>query len=538
MQSSDTNGAQLLMKDKAQLDSQLHHAQQLGVSTTALQPVLRQEQQLTRSHAPFSPFSKQPILAYYQNIDAQYRVLQHQVAASIASTMQQAQTDAQQAMQDFQAALSRGNTQGFDINPHFARLFSQDQLLLSSASTITEYEQVSTYAREAIQSIALMQVTFNYLQDFQSTITRLQKARLDVTAMQAEYSNDMQLFQAATTSSDFQSLNGQLNAQYQQTVVNAVQTFPYVGATKLNELQTQIQLLHTYGIDATGYQGRLNADQVALTEAKTVNDDLAFIQQVDSDIAAMQDDLLRGEAHYLLKQYHQEVNNWAKAHPYYDSYDGHSYILNNGYTTTGIAAGLDSDLASADNAIDYQIVIAEVNNALFNLHQFERDYADQTPYNRVHASDKEMLTHYKLQGRQVLLVSLAEQAMRVYQNGKLVNAYHVTTGRQELPSLPGVWSVLDRKSPIIFKAAEPKGSPYWFPDTPINYAILYHWGGYFVHDAPWRADFGPGTQFPHRDSSGTTAYNFDGSHGCINLSETDATWVYKHTDWNTVIAIY
>ena len=162
----------------------------------------------------------------------------------------------------------------------------------------------------------------------------------------------------------------------------------------------------------------------------------------------------------------------------------------------------------------------------------------QTPYNQMHTTDTQMLSHYNLTKKQVLVVSLAEQAMRVYQNGKLVNSYHVTTGRQELPSLPGVWSVLDRRSPVIFSAAEPKGSPFWFPDTPISYAILYHFGGYFVHDAPWRANFGPGTQFPHQDASGTTAYNFADkhtgwdSHGCINENCKKASlagwWVYNH----------
>ena len=87
-------------------------------------------------------------------------------------------------------------------------------------------------------------------------------------------------------------------------------------------------------------------------------------------------------------------------------------------------------------------------------------------------------------------------------------------------------------------SGEPRNSPYWFPDTPIHYAMLYHLGGYFVHDAPWREAFGPGTQFPHQDPIGTSAYNFDGSHGCINLRESDAGWVYTHTNWNTAIVIY
>jgi len=136
------------------------------------------------------------------------------------------------------------------------------------------------------------------------------------------------------------------------------------------------------------------------------------------------------------------------------------------------------------------------------------------------------------------MVSLSEQVMRVYQNGKLVRAFYVTTGRSELPSPPGVWSILDRRTPLTFVSGEPQNSPYWFPPTPIKYAILYHYGGDFVHDAWWRQSFGPGTQFPHADAGGNTSYNFDGSHGCINLTTSDASWVYKNTNWNTVIVVY
>ena len=128
--------------------------------------------------------------------------------------------------------------------------------------------------------------------------------------------------------------------------------------------------------------------------------------------------------------------------------------------------------------------------------------------------------------------------MRLYQNGKLVKSFLVTTGRVELPSLPGDWTVQNRQSPTVFKATEPKGSPYWYPDTPINYAILYHWGGYFVHDAWWRVNFGPGTQFPHYDVGGDEAFAGNGSHGCVNVQEQQAAWVYSHTDWNTQIVIY
>ncbi|GAC1378011.1 MAG: hypothetical protein NVSMB33_01040 [Ktedonobacteraceae bacterium] len=535
---SDTHAQLQAGLSKSQLDAAITSAQSLGVPASYLQPILKQEQQLSSSSAPFTVFINQPVTTYYQTQVKRYHLLLLQIPAVVTAATEQVQLQAQQDMQNFQTALSRANTQNIASTRTFAQQFSQEQLLLEQAQSPKDYLAISSAARQSTLSLSLMEATFSQLTDFQATIGRLKAAHLDVTAMQAEYQNDLQSFNNATLPFEFQNVSTQINVQYQQVVVNSVQAFPYVSITKLNELEKQINFLKTYGVDASYYQARLNDDQVTMEKASTVYDDLLFFKQIDTDIASMQNDLVRGEARYLVHQYHREVDAWAKAHAYHDNYDGKNYALNNGYMQAGIGAGLDNDLASATLTTDFETMIDEANNALFNLHMLESDYSDQTPYNHIHATDRQVLSHYKLEDRQVLMVSLVEQAMRVYQNGKLLNSYHVTTGRQELPSLPGVWSVLDRKSPIIFKAAEPKGSPYWFPDTPISYAILYHWGGYFVHDAPWRADFGPGTQFPHQDASGTTAYNFDGSHGCINLAESDAGWVYKHTDWNTAIVIY
>ncbi len=535
---SDAQVLRQATQSKVRLDTLLRQAQTVGVPASSLQPVVQQEQALDDSHAPISLLSRQPITEYYQGLARRYQSLSFQVTKVMTTATEQFQGQAQRDMQNFQTALSGGNAQSVGNSSYFSQKFSQDQVLLSSAHTPAEYHAISNDARNALQTLSIMNAASTQLADLNETITKMRNAHLDVTAIQAQYQNDVQLFNDATQPGDFQNLSAQMNAQYQQVVVTSIQAFPYISITKLNELETQIHLLKQYGKETMPYQKRLNADQVAVESAKTVYDDLVFFKQIDTDIASMHSDLVRGEANYLLKQFHQEVETWGKVHAYHDAYDGHDYALDNGYMNAGIGAALDGDLSSAATDADFQTVVAETNNALFNLHLFERDFGDRTALNQVHATDLQMLKHYKLQGKQVLLVSLAEQAMRVYQSGALVNAYHVTTGRQELPSLPGVWSVLDRRSPVIFKAAEPKGSPYWFPDTPISYAILYHFGGYFVHDAPWRADFGPGTQFPHQDASGTTAYNFDGSHGCINLQESDAKWVYTHTGWDTVIVIY
>jgi len=322
-----------------------------------------------------------------------------------------------------------------------------------------------------------MQTAAHQLGTFNTTIALMRSAHLDVTAMQILYQNDQQTLASATMPLDLQNLSVLIDAQYQLAVVHTTQAIPYVTAAKLSTLEAQIHLLKTYGIDITAYQKLLAADTVAMNNTKTLHDYQLFAKQVDADIATMHDDLLRGEATYLVKRFHQEAAAWGQAHLYHDPSDGKNYPLDGGYLQQGMGDLIDQDLSWSSTPDDFQSMIEEVNNELFNLKMLEANYNDKTPYNRVHATDMQMLNHYKLQKGQVLMVSLTEQAMRIYQDSQLVKVFHVTTGRVELPSLPGVWPTLDRKSPTVFKSVEPKGSPFWYPDTPIRYAILYHGGG-------------------------------------------------------------
>jgi hypothetical protein len=290
-------------------------------------------------------------------------------------------------------------------------------------------------------------------------------------------------------------------------------------------------------MDASAYQKRYSADQAQMNNARTILDYLAFSARIDADMASMHNDLIHGASSYLIGALDREARAWGQAHLYHDKTDGNKYILDAGYTLDGIGFWLNRELGWAYTPQDFQSVVDDENNEFFNLHLLEADYHDKTPYNRPHVTDQQMINHYHVSGT-IIVVSMVEQAMRFYRNGKLVKSFYVTTGRVERPALPGYWTVQDRKSPDVFKSTDPKSSPYWYPDTPIHYAILYHWGGFFIHDAWWRQDFGPGTQFPHNDSGGTTSFNFDGSHGCINMQIDQAAWVYANTDWNTNILVY
>ncbi|HLG75776.1 MAG TPA: L,D-transpeptidase, partial [Ktedonobacteraceae bacterium] len=84
----------------------------------------------------------------------------------------------------------------------------------------------------------------------------------------------------------------------------------------------------------------------------------------------------------------------------------------------------------------------------------------------------------------------------------------------------------------------PKGSAFWYPDTKINYAMEYHSGGYFFHDSWWRANYGPGTNFPHYDTGGDESFAGNGSHGCINMAESDIAWLYPNSTYNAQVILY
>jgi hypothetical protein len=381
--------------------------------------------------------------------------------------------------------------------------------------------------------------SYAQLVTFNSTIKQMQTAHIDVGLMPTQYVNDLSTLNTITRPSDFTSLNSLINAQYQMAVVNSIQALPFVGNIKLGQFASQIKLLKTYGMDASGYQILYNADAQQMHNAKSIHDFLNVSAKIDTDMASMQNDLTQGAATYLISVLNNEANAWGNANAYHDSFDGKNYILDSGYTLNGIGWWFQQQVGWSYLPSDYQAVVQRENDELFNLQMMEQDYLDKTPYNQVHATDLQVMQHYpSLQHGTVLMVSMVEQAMRVYQNGKLIRSFQVTMGRVERPALPGYWTVIDRASPTEFKSTDPPSSPFWYPPTPIHYAILYHWDGYFVHDAWWRVNFGPGTQFPHYDTGGDESFAGNGSHGCINMQENDAAWVYNNTDYNTQIMVY
>jgi lipoprotein-anchoring transpeptidase ErfK/SrfK len=132
-----------------------------------------------------------------------------------------------------------------------------------------------------------------------------------------------------------------------------------------------------------------------------------------------------------------------------------------------------------------------------------------------------------------LTISLKEQVIRAYSHGQQVFWSYVTTGRPGLETDPGSFKVYWKVSPWTMHSPWPKGSPYWYPDSKVKMVMWFN-GGDGIHDAYWRAYYGPGTEYPHYDPYGED----NGTHGCVNVPYSNMVWLWNWTPTGTPVIVY
>jgi hypothetical protein len=127
---------------------------------------------------------------------------------------------------------------------------------------------------------------------------------------------------------------------------------------------------------------------------------------------------------------------------------------------------------------------------------------------------------------QVVVINFTQQHLWAYQNGQVVMDNAVTTGIRGVTGYGtdfGPMKVLWKSHPWTMHSPFPKGSPYWYPDTVVQWTTFFTKTGESIHDAYWESDseLGPGSQY---DASTR-------SHGCVHLPFSKAEWMYN---WATV----
>ncbi|MHA6802709.1 L,D-transpeptidase [Salinifilum ghardaiensis] len=114
--------------------------------------------------------------------------------------------------------------------------------------------------------------------------------------------------------------------------------------------------------------------------------------------------------------------------------------------------------------------------------------------------------------------------MTVKRNGELLRTLPVSLGKPEFPSSNGTHVVTQKHDSYVMNSATfgvPVDAPGGY-ETEVDWAVRISNGGEFLHAAPWSV--------PQQGNTNT-------SHGCINLSEADAKWVYDLLKKGDVVEI-
>ena len=555
-------------RDKAALDSALTAARaQYNVPPSRLQPIVDAEQRALAGMG--SSYGG------YTGASAQLVKLTQQVNALTSTAPAQARAMTQTDLTSLSAGVSTLVKANFTEAAGFQKRLTQAQTQFSAAGTTPQYFAVDTFTLDQLGAVTAFQPTYQRLQDFskliQNETTLLNGANsaqtsdlqcgqglnesywLDdplvqvttpvsnqvVTPESQWPASDLTLFRAATTSADFAALNRLLTEQTQQTLANEATMLPGVAAKLLQQYQANITLMQQEKQDTTSFEQLYTQDQ-AQAQAVAAKPSLASYTDLvttlrkhsaeiglplikaktNSDLAALNKLIAQGQASKTIDP--------ANGIGYPNAYE---YIDPN----TGVGDATQR-LANAQTANDYQLVDNEILMFTANITAMLTNLNDKTAWNKPHATDMQLINHYGIASTRVIVVSLREQAARLYDNGKFVKALQVTTGAPDLPSVPGLHCALDKLTNTVFKSPDPPGSPNYYLPTPIHFAMDYSYYGYALHDAWWRAWFGKYSNLPHYDPS---AFN-GGSHGCINFNyyNGDAAYMFNFAQVGTPIIVY
>lgn len=130
--------------------------------------------------------------------------------------------------------------------------------------------------------------------------------------------------------------------------------------------------------------------------------------------------------------------------------------------------------------------------------------------------------------QKVLLVRIGENRAYLYENGKITHSYLVATGQPQYPTPQGVFEIASKVANPTWINPAPNGwgasMPASIPPGPDNPMGL--------HELNWSA---AGVAFHGVPDGELSSLGFNASHGCIRMSNPDATELYGLVDVGTPV---
>ena len=116
------------------------------------------------------------------------------------------------------------------------------------------------------------------------------------------------------------------------------------------------------------------------------------------------------------------------------------------------------------------------------------------------------------------------KTLTVRRNGEVVKTMPISMGKSSTPTDNGTYIIGDRLSHMVMDSSTygvPSNSPNGYR-TEVDYATQMSYSGIYVHAAPW--------------SVGSQGYS-NVSHGCLNVSTSNAKWFYENTKRGDLVLV-
>jgi lipoprotein-anchoring transpeptidase ErfK/SrfK len=133
-------------------------------------------------------------------------------------------------------------------------------------------------------------------------------------------------------------------------------------------------------------------------------------------------------------------------------------------------------------------------------------------------------THFTIGDEVIATADDDTKMVTVRVNGEAVKTMPTSMGKDKTPTAHGIYVVGERFKHIIMDSST-YGVPVYSPDgyrTEVDWATQISYSGVFVHSAPW--------------SVGAQGHT-NTSHGCLNVSPSNAQWFYEHAKRGDVVEI-
>lgn len=137
----------------------------------------------------------------------------------------------------------------------------------------------------------------------------------------------------------------------------------------------------------------------------------------------------------------------------------------------------------------------------------------QMPISAAIAGTKSEMASLKKSNKRWIEINLSTQRLIAWQGKTWVDARIISSGKSSTPTYTGVFAIQS-----MYRSTVMSGQGYSVPDVP--HAMFYD-GGYAIHGAYWHNSFGTPV-----------------SHGCVNMSESAAQWLFSWARVGTPIVIH